>query len=235
MQKYKVRQLIFSSSATVYGAVRTVPITEDFPLSATNPYGYTKLMAEQILKDIHFSNPSWQIALLRYFNPVGAHPSGLIGENPTGIPNNLMPYIAKVAAGELEYLKVYGNDYDTMDGTGVRDYIHVVDLARGHIGALKKMSEGIAVYNLGAGRGYSVLEMLDTFTRISGRPVPYEIVARRPGDIAKCYADPSKANRELGWRARHTIEDICRDAWNWQVMSSDGVPFTLPLTGAILL
>lgn len=222
MREYGMKKLVFSSSATVYGNPQTVPITEDFPLSATNPYGWTKLMAEQILHDIHISDPSWQIVLLRYFNPFGAHPSGLIGEDPADIPNNLMPYIAQVAAGKLEILNVYGNDYDTPDETGVRDYIHVMDLAAGHLSALTNLREGVSVYNLGTGRGYSVLEMRDTFIHVSGHPVPYKIAARRPGDVASCFADASKAYAELGWQSRRTVEDMCRDAWNWQQKNPNG-------------
>ena len=222
MRADKTRKLVFSSSATVYGNPATSPITEDFPLSATNPYGWSKLMSEQVLRDLNTSEPGWRIALLRYFNPVGAHPSGLMGEDPTGIPNNLTPYITQVAAGRLKKLEVFGGDYNTPDGTGVRDYIHVMDLAEGHLSALDRMDEGLSVYNLGTGRGYSVLEMVDTFSRINDCPVPYEIVARRPGDIARCYADASKARLELGWQSRRTIEDMCRDAWNWQKENPNG-------------
>jgi UDP-glucose 4-epimerase len=216
-----VKTLVFSSSATVYGDPRTVPIREDFPLSATNPYGRSKLMIEEMLRDIARSDAAWRIATLRYFNPVGAHESGLIGEDPHGIPNNLMPYIAKVAIGNLAELSVFGSDYQTHDGTGVRDYIHVVDLARGHIAALKALSvtEGVLTVNLGTGRGYSVLEVIRAFEAASGRRVPYKIVGRRPGDIATCFADPSLAKKQLGWEAQYGIDEMCRDAWRWQSMS----------------
>lgn len=219
-----VKQLVFSSSATVYGNPQTVPILEDFPLSATNPYGQTKLMGEQILRDLEKSDPAWRIAYLRYFNPVGAHESGLIGEDPRGIPNNLMPYVAQVAGGRREKLMVFGGDYPTPDGTGVRDYIHVCDLADGHLAALVYLRDqgcGMTV-NLGTGRGYSVLEVVEAYQRASGRPVPYEIVARRPGDIASCYADPALANQLLGWRAQHGIERMCQDSWRWQSMNPRG-------------
>jgi len=215
MSKYNVKKLVFSSSATVYGNPKSLPIKEDFPLSTTNPYGTTKLMIEGILKDLHISDPEWSVAILRYFNPIGAHSSGLIGENPNDIPNNLMPYIVKVATGELECLSVFGNDYDTKDGTGVRDYIHVVDLSRGHIKAIEKImnSNGIDYYNLGTGRGYSVLELIDTFSRVNGVNVNYKITDRRPGDIASCYADPSYAKEQLSWVAEKDIEQMCRDAY----------------------
>ena len=219
-----VKQLVFSSSATVYGNPQTVPILEDFPLSATNPYGQTKLMGEQILRDLEKSDPAWRIAYLRYFNPVGAHESGLIGEDPRGIPNNLMPYVAQVAGGRREKLMVFGGDYPTPDGTGVRDYIHVCDLADGHLAALvylRDQGRGMTV-NLGTGRGYSVLEVVEAYQRASGKPVPYEIVARRPGDIASCYADPALANQLLGWRAQHDIERMCQDSWRWQSMNPQG-------------
>lgn len=218
MEKYDVRRIVFSSSATVYGMPERVPIAEDFPLQATNPYGQTKLMIEQILKDLYNSDNCWSIALLRYFNPIGAHESGRIGEDPNGIPNNLMPYISQVAVGKLKELKIFGNDYPTPDGTGVRDYIHVVDLAKGHLKALKKvsLSAGIDVYNLGTGIGYSVLEVVDAFAKASGRKVPYKIVERRPGDVAICYADPSKAKRELGWVAKRGLDEMCEDTWRWQ-------------------
>lgn len=221
MAEAGVKTLVFSSSATVYGDPHAVPISEDFPLSATNPYGRSKLMIEEILKDVVRSDAAWRIALLRYFNPVGAHQSGLIGEDPNGIPNNLMPYIAKVAAGDLAELAVFGSDYPTHDGTGVRDYIHVVDLARGHLAALKALAtaEGLLAVNLGTGQGYSVLDMVSAFEGASGRSVPYRIVGRRPGDIAACYADPSLARRVLGWQAQYGIEVMCRDAWRWQSMS----------------
>ncbi len=221
MAEAGVNTLVFSSSATVYGDPHAVPIREDFPLSATNPYGRSKLIIEEILGDIAHADASWHIALLRYFNPVGAHASGLIGEDPHGIPNNLMPYIAKVADGTLEKLSVFGNDYPTRDGTGVRDYIHVVDLARGHIEALKalKNSSGVLTVNLGTGQGYSVLDVVRAFEAASGRKVPYQIVGRRPGDIAACYADPSLAKTLLGWQAQYGINEMCRDAWRWQSMS----------------
>ena len=224
MKKHKVRNIVFSSSATVYGDPQTVPITEDFPLSATNPYGRTKLMIEEILKDLHVSDGNWNISLLRYFNPVGAHASGLIGEDPNGIPNNLVPYISQVAAGKLEKLSVFGGDYPTRDGTGVRDYIHVEDLAAGHLKALDKLEEnpGVVIYNLGTGRGYSVLEMIAAFERVSGRKIPYVITERRPGDIAECYADPTKAGRELNWTANMDIDAMCRDSWNWQQKNPNG-------------
>jgi UDP-glucose 4-epimerase len=221
MAEAGVKTLVFSSSATVYGDPHEVPIREDFPLSATNPYGRSKLIIEEILGDIAFADASWHIALLRYFNPVGAHESGLIGEDPNGIPNNLMPYIAKVAVGSLEELSVFGSDYPTQDGTGVRDYIHVVDLARGHLAALKALvvSAGVLKVNLGTGQGYSVLDVVRAFENASGRKVPYRIVGRRPGDIAACYADPSLAKTLLGWQAQYGINEMCRDAWRWQSMS----------------
>ena len=217
MKKYNCKKIVFSSSATVYGIPKTVPITEDFPLSTTNPYGSTNLMIEQILKDIYVSDNDFSIILLRYFNPIGAHKSGLIGENPNGIPNNLMPYIARVAKGEYEELKVFGNDYDTADGTGVRDYIHVVDLSLGHVKAIEKVRnfKGVEAYNLGTGNGFSVLELVKTFEDVNHVKVNYKIVERRPGDIAVCYADASKAERELDWKAIRTIEDMCRDTWNF--------------------
>ena len=221
MERAGVKKLVFSSSATVYGDPHAVPIREDFPLSATNPYGRSKLIIEDILRDVALADSSWHIALLRYFNPVGAHQSGLIGEDPHGVPNNLMPYIAKVAVGDLEQLSVFGSDYPTHDGTGVRDYIHVVDLAHGHIAALKALegSEGILTANLGTGRGYSVLEVIRAFESSSGRKVPYRVVGRRPGDIATCYADPSLAKSLLGWQAKYDIDVMCRDAWRWQSKS----------------
>jgi UDP-glucose 4-epimerase len=219
-----VKRLVFSSSATVYGDPSSVPIQEHFPLSATNPYGRSKLFIEEILRDLHGSDATWRIALLRYFNPVGAHPSGQIGEDPRGIPNNLMPYVAQVAIGKLPKLRVFGEDYETPDGTGVRDYIHVVDLARGHLKALERLAQEatIATYNLGTGRGYSVLEMVRAFEQASGRPVPYEVVARRPGDIARCYADPTLARNELGWCAEHDIDAMVRDTWRWQQQNPEG-------------
>ncbi|MFA7159236.1 MAG: UDP-glucose 4-epimerase GalE [Kiritimatiellia bacterium] len=224
MRQAGVRTIVFSSSATVYGNPRSVPIREDFPLSATNPYGRTKLMIEEILGDLHVSDPAWNMAILRYFNPVGAHKSGKIGEDPRGIPNNLFPYITQVAIGRLKELSVYGNDYPTPDGTGVRDYIHVVDLASGHLKALEKISgkKGLSIYNLGTGRGYSVLEAVAAFEKASGRKVPYKIAPRRPGDIPACYADPAKANRELGWQATRGLDEMCADSWRWQTMNPEG-------------
>jgi len=218
MAEHKVFNLVFSSSATVYGDPASVPIREDFPLSATNPYGRSKLILEEMLRDLPVAQANWHIALLRYFNPVGAHSSGLIGEDPNGIPNNLMPYVSQVAAGKLAELSVFGGDYATPDGTGVRDYIHVVDLALGHVHALTALlnSSGVVTYNLGTGRGYSVLEMVAAFERASGKKVPYRIVARRAGDIAACYADPALAERALGWRAQRGIDVMCEDTWRWQ-------------------
>ncbi|WP_175778430.1 UDP-glucose 4-epimerase GalE [Burkholderia anthina] len=218
MRERNVRQFVFSSSATVYGVPERSPIDESFPLSATNPYGQSKLIAEQILRDLEVSDPSWRIATLRYFNPVGAHASGLIGEDPAGIPNNLMPYVAQVAVGKLERLRVFGSDYPTPDGTGVRDYIHVVDLAKGHIAALDALATRDAsfVVNLGTGQGYSVLEVVRAFEKASGRAVPYELVARRPGDIAECYANPQAAADLIGWRATLGIDEMCADHWKWQ-------------------
>ncbi|ABO51505.1 UDP-galactose 4-epimerase [Desulforamulus reducens MI-1] len=224
MQKHGVKKLVFSSSATVYGDPKSVPISEDFPLSATNPYGRTKLMIEEILGDLYLSDNDWSIALLRYFNPIGAHQSGLIGEDPQGIPNNLMPYISQVAVGKLKELRVFGNDYPTPDGTGVRDYIHVVDLAIGHLRALEKIlpTTGLDAYNLGTGRGYSVLEMIKAFEKASGRKVPYTVVDRRPGDVAMCYANPERARIELHWVAERGIEEMCTDTWNWQSNNPKG-------------
>jgi UDP-glucose 4-epimerase len=218
MVKFGVFNLVFSSSATVYGDPHTVPIQEDFPLSATNPYGRSKLMIEDILRDAQKSDQRWHIALLRYFNPVGAHPSGLIGEDPNGIPNNLMPYLTQVAARRLSELSIFGDDYSTHDGTGVRDYIHVVDLALGHIAAMDYLAThaGVLTVNLGTGTGHSVLEMVNTFAKVSGKPVPYKIVARRPGDIAQCYADINLARNLMGWEAKRTITQMCADAWYWQ-------------------
>lgn len=217
MQKHNVKKIIFSSSATVYGDPATVPIKEDFPLSATNPYGQTKLMIEQILKDLYISDNNWSIILLRYFNPIGAHESGLIGESPNGIPNNLMPYINQVALGKLDHLNVFGNDYPTHDGTGVRDYIHVVDLAKGHLKALKRADKmtGVEEYNLGTGKGYSVLDIVKNFEKATGQKIKYEITARRPGDIAECYADPTKAEKMLDWKAEKDLEQMCKDSWNF--------------------
>jgi UDP-glucose 4-epimerase len=224
MQEYNVKNLVFSSSATVYGDPESVPIREDFPLSCTNPYGRSKLFIEEILRDLHTADPAWNIALLRYFNPVGAHESGEIGEDPNGIPNNLMPYISQVAVGKLRSLSVYGNDYDTPDGTGVRDYIHVVDLALGHLKALEKLqtNPGVLTCNLGTGRGCSVLEMIAAFARASGREIPYQITGRRPGDVACCYADPGLAEKELGWQARRGIDAMCSDTWRWQSNNPNG-------------
>ena len=217
MQENGCNKIVFSSSATVYGSPESLPIKEDFPLSTTNPYGTTKLMNEQILKDVVVANPDFSVVILRYFNPIGAHESGKIGENPNGIPNNLMPYIVRVATGELEMLSVFGDDYDTHDGTGVRDYIHVVDLAKGHLKALEKASKdrGICYYNLGTGTGYSVLDIVKSFEKVNGVSVPYKIVDRRSGDIAACYADPAKAYAELGWKAEKGIEEMCRDSYNF--------------------
>jgi UDP-glucose 4-epimerase len=217
MAAHGCKKLVFSSSATVYGTPKSVPIKEDFPLSTTNPYGSTKLMIEMMLRDIAYADPEWSIALLRYFNPIGAHESGLIGENPNGIPNNLMPYIGQVAIGKLDHLNVFGDDYPTHDGTGVRDYIHVVDLSKGHINALKKISDskGVEAYNLGTGTGYSVLDIVHAFEKANDIKIKYEIAPRRPGDIAQCYADPAKAREELGWTANYDIERMCKDSWNF--------------------
>jgi len=224
MKAHSVKTLVFSSSATVYGNPARVPATEDLPTSATNPYGRSKLVIEEMLRDVYASDPEWRISLLRYFNPVGAHASGELGEDPRGTPNNLLPYIAQVAVGHLPHLRVFGNDYATPDGTGVRDYIHVVDLARGHIAALKFLSDRpkLAVHNLGTGRGSSVLEALRAFEEASGRAIPFRVVERRPGDIAECYADTTKAHRELGWSAEYDLNDMCRDAWKWQSRHPNG-------------
>ncbi len=224
MQKYEVKNLVFSSSATVYGDPHAVPITEEFPLSATNPYGRTKLMIEEILRDLYTADKTWNVAILRYFNPIGAHMSGRIGEDPNGIPNNLVPYITQVAVGKLKALGVFGNDYDTVDGTGVRDYIHVVDLALGHLKALEKLQSkpGVATYNLGTGKGYSVLEMVKAFSKVIGRDIPYNVVARRPGDIAMCYADATRAKEEMGWTAIRGLEEMCSDSWRWQQNNPQG-------------
>lgn len=224
MQRYGVKRLVFSSSATVYGMSECVPISEDSPLTATNPYGSTKLMIEQILRDLLVADPTWSVALLRYFNPIGAHASGRIGEDPNGIPNNLMPYISQVAVGKLAELGVFGSDYPTVDGTGVRDYIHVVDLAQGHLKALDQVMQaaGVDAYNLGTGRGYSVLEVVKAFEQASGQRVPYRIRDRRPGDIAVCYADASKAERVLGWKATRGIDEMCVDTWRWQSNNPNG-------------
>ena len=224
MKLHKVEHIIFSSSATVYGMNNISPLTEDLSTSATNPYGYTKLMMEQILTDVALANSDWSVTNLRYFNPIGAHESGMIGEAPNGIPNNLMPYITQVAVGKLQELSVFGNDYDTHDGTGVRDYIHVVDLAKGHVLALKHNLEnkGVAVFNLGTGIGYSVLDMVKAFENVNGVKVPYAIKDRRPGDVATCYADASKANDILGWKAEKTLQDMMRDSWRWQSSNPNG-------------
>ncbi len=226
MQAHGVSRFVFSSSATVYGTVQTMPLTEDMPTGCTNPYGWTKYMIEQILRDVANANPGWAVALLRYFNPIGAHESGLIGEDPVGIPNNLVPYIAQVASGKLAKLRVFGDDYDTPDGTGVRDYIHVVDLARGHVAACDYLMEhtGCEVFNIGAGVGYSVLDVIKTFERVNGIAIPYEVVARRPGDIATCYADAGKAKRMLHWQSEKTLEEMCRDTWRWQSGNPMGYP-----------
>lgn len=225
MKKHHVTKLVFSSSATVYGDPASVPICEDFPLSTTNPYGTTKLFNERILSDLAFAEKDFSIVLLRYFNPIGAHKSGLLGEVPNGIPNNLLPYIAQVAIGKRECLSVFGNDYDTIDGTGVRDYIHVVDLAKGHLKALEYAEKfnGIDAINLGTGHGYSVLQVKDAFEKASGKTVAYKIVDRRPGDIAECYADTSKAEKLLGWKAEYGIEEMCLDSWNFQSKNPDGI------------
>lgn len=228
MRKYRVKNIVFSSSATVYGDPATVPITEDFPLSATNPYGRTKLMLEDILRDIYVSDHEWRVMLLRYFNPIGAHESGLIGEDPNGIPNNLVPYITQVIVGKLECVGVFGDDYDTPDGSGVRDYIHVMDLAAGHVKALAEMlsaesEEGIKIYNLGTGKGYSVLEMIKSFEQACGNKIPYRILPRRPGDIAVCYANPSLAQRGLGWKAERGLKEMCEDSLRWQKNNPHGL------------
>ena len=217
MAKHNVKKIVFSSSATVYGDPTSVPIREDFPRSTTNPYGSTKLMIENILTDVYTSDNEWSVILLRYFNPIGAHESGLIGEEPNGIPNNLMPYINQVALGKLDHLNIFGDDYPTPDGTGVRDYIHVVDLAKGHIKAIEKANKlkGVEAYNLGTGHGYSVLDIVNNFEKATGVKVKYEIVDRRPGDIAECYADPTKAEFELGWKAEKNLEEMCRDSWRF--------------------
>ena len=226
MREFNVKNLVFSSSATVYGNPKTVPITEDFPLSTTNPYGSTKLFIEYILKDLAKADKEFNIAILRYFNPVGAHPCGLIGEDPNGIPNNLCPYITKVAASKLEKVNVFGSDYDTPDGTGVRDFIHVVDLAKGHVLAVNKLltNSGLFIVNLGTGTGYSVLEMIKAFSKALGRDIPYVLAPRRPGDIATCYANPALAEELIGFKATKTLDDMCRDALNWQMKNPDGYP-----------
>ncbi|MEH2960203.1 UDP-glucose 4-epimerase GalE [Candidatus Merdisoma sp. JLR.KK006] len=225
MRNHNVKNIVFSSSATVYGDPAFIPITEECPKGKiTNPYGQTKGMLEQVLEDIHVSDPEWNVILLRYFNPIGAHKSGLIGEDPKGIPNNLVPYVAQVAIGKLECLGVFGDDYDTPDGTGVRDYIHVVDLAKGHVAAIKKLEEkqGVLIYNLGTGKGYSVLDVVHAFEKACGKKIPYAVKPRRPGDIAACYADPAKAKAELGWEAENGIEEMCADSWKWQSMNPNG-------------
>ncbi|RJX75523.1 UDP-glucose 4-epimerase GalE [Vibrio sinensis] len=226
MREVGVKSLVFSSSATVYGDPQSVPITESFPTSATNPYGRSKLMVEECLGDFHKANPDWSITLLRYFNPVGSHPTGLLGEDPQGIPNNLMPFVSQVAVGRREFLSVFGNDYPTKDGTGVRDYIHVMDLSDGHIAALNRVGEkpGLHVYNLGTGNGYSVLDMVKAFEQASGQSVPYQIVERRAGDIAECWADPAKALAELGWSASRTLDEMTSDTWRWQSNNPNGYP-----------
>ncbi len=225
MRKHGCKKIVFSSSATVYGNPKSVPISEDFPLSTTNPYGSTKLMIEQILRDLYISDNEWSIALLRYFNPIGAHESGLIGENPNGIPNNLVPYVALVALGKLDHLNVFGGDYNTKDGTGVRDFIHVVDLSLGHLKAVEKVmsTTGVDAYNLGTGNGYSVLEIVKAYEKACGRPIKYEIVDRRPGDIAECYANPEKSKRELGWEAKLGIEEMCASSWKFTINNPDGM------------
>lgn len=225
MRKHGVKNIIFSSSATVYGDPAEIPITEQCPKGQpTNPYGWTKSMLEQVLTDLHTSDPEWNVVLLRYFNPIGAHKSGLIGEDPKGIPNNLLPYVAQVAIGKLECLGVFGDDYDTPDGTGVRDYIHVVDLALGHVKAIEKLADndGVSIYNLGTGNGYSVLQVVHAFEKACGHPINYAIKPRRPGDIAMCYCDPAKAKAELGWEAQYGIEDMCADSWRWQSSNPNG-------------
>jgi UDP-glucose 4-epimerase len=224
MKHHSVNNLVYSSSATVYGDVKIVPLKEEFPLSAVNPYGRTKLIIEDILRDLFHAEPDWNISLLRYFNPVGAHPSGRIGEDPNGIPNNLMPYVAQVAVGRHPFVRVWGNDYPTPDGTGIRDYIHVMDLAAGHIKALEKLvaKSGLLTYNLGTGRGYSVMEVITAFEKACGRTIPYQVMDRRPGDVPTSYADPTKANQELNWYARKTLDDMCADAWRWQSQNPNG-------------
>ena len=227
MRKNGCKKIVFSSSATVYGMNNVSPLTEDMTVGGvTNPYGRTKFMIECILQDLYASDNSWSICLLRYFNPIGAHKSGTMGEDPNGIPNNLMPYITQVAIGKLDHLNVFGNDYDTPDGTGVRDYIHVVDLALGHVKAVEKVEsgDGLFIYNLGTGKGYSVLDVVHAFEKASGKKIPYEIQARRPGDIATCYSDPSKAYKELGWKAERDIEEMCEDSWRWQSQNPNGYP-----------
>ena len=225
LRTHNIKNIMFSSSATVYGEPSIIPITEECPKGiCTNPYGWTKWMIEQMLIDLHTADPTYNVVLLRYFNPIGAHESGLIGENPNGVPNNLMPYITQVAVGKRDKLHIFGNDYDTPDGTGVRDYIHVVDLAKGHVKALEAIKKncGVGIYNLGTGKGYSVLDLVKAFEKTNGVKIPYVIDPRRPGDIATCYSDPGKAFRELGWKAEYDLEDMCRDSWNWQKKNPDG-------------
>jgi len=229
MNRNRVKKIVFSSSATIYGDPSSVPITEDFPIHTTNPYGSTKLFIEYILQDLYKSDPEWDIILLRYFNPVGAHESGRIGEDPNGIPNNLMPIISQIAVKKLSQLNIYGNDYPTPDGTGIRDYIHVVDLAQGHIKAINRLENrlsSVEIYNLGTGHGYSVFEVIRAFEKASGKSIPYQIVGRRSGDIAQCYADSSKAFHELGWKVKYEIDDMCRSAWKWQMQNPNGYPET---------
>ena len=224
LSKYGAKRIVFSSSATVYGKPESVPITEDFPLSTTNPYGETKLMIERILKDLYESDKEWSVSILRYFNPIGAHKSGKIGEDPKGIPNNLLPYVAQVATGKLPYLSVFGNDYNTHDGTGVRDYIHVVDLAKAHLRAMERAERvtGVEYFNIGTGVGYSVLDIVNAYQKVTGATVNYKIAPRRPGDIDECYADPTRAREVLGWSAENNIEDMCRDSYRWQKNNPDG-------------
>ena len=224
MRKYNVKRIVFSSSATVYGMSDHMPLVETMPTGCTNPYGWTKYMNEQILNDAAVANPDWGVALLRYFNPIGAHESGLIGEDPVGIPNNIMPFITQVASGKRDHLSVFGNDYPTHDGTGVRDYIHVVDLAKGHVAACEYLTHNIGcdVFNLGTGIGYSVLDLVHTFDRVNNIEIPYQVVERRPGDVARCYADATKAKEKLGWSAKKTLEDMCRDSWRWQSQNPNG-------------
>jgi len=224
MRRHGVKRIVFSSSATVYGVTDVMPLVETMPTGCTNPYGWTKYMNEQILRDAAQANPDWAVALLRYFNPIGAHESGMIGEDPVGIPNNLMPYITQVASGKLEKLRVFGNDYNTPDGTGVRDYIHVVDLAKGHVAACEYLmhNTGCDVFNLGTGVGYSVLDLVNTFGRVNDIEIPYDIVDRRPGDVAQCYANATRAKEKLGWEAKKTLDDMCRDSWRWQSQNPNG-------------
>lgn len=224
MRTFGVKRIVFSSSATVYGVTDDMPLVETMPTGCTNPYGWTKYMNEQILRDVAHANPDWAVALLRYFNPIGAHESGMIGEDPVGIPNNLMPYITQVASGKLEKLRVFGNDYNTHDGTGVRDYIHVVDLAQGHVAACEYLMNNVGcdIFNLGTGVGYSVLDLVHTFGRVNHLDIPYIIVERRPGDVARCFADANRAKEKLGWQAQKTLEDMCRDSWRWQSQNPNG-------------